>query len=171
MGRSAENITETVLVTIRDATRESLTAAMPFLIVAAIAIVSAGVLAAAIAHAPTQPWVWLVAYLVLVVGVAQALLGATQAWLTEPAPSRPLRAIEFALFNIGNVGVMAGTLCASWPTVLAGTLLFAASLALFLYSTRRARRGWPLHVYRLLLTSLIVGATIGLVLSAARHLP
>lgn len=149
---------------------ERLSAAMPFLIVAALAVVSAGVIAAAMAHAPSQPLVWMVAYLVLVVGVAQAALGIAQGWLSLTPPSVSFRTVEFTLFNTGNFGVIVGTLCSSWPVVVAGTLLFTAALAMFLYSSWRSRGGWPTHVYRLLLTVLFGSATVGLVLSALRHL-
>ena len=157
-------------MTVRCDNRDALAAARPYLIIAAVAIIGAGVLAAAIAHAPTQPGVWLVAYLVLVCGVAQAALGATQAWLPARTPSTRFCAVQFALFNAGNIGVMAGTLCASWLTVLVGTLLFAAALAMFLYSSRSLGGGWPARVYQLLLAALLIGALTGLILSAMRHL-
>lgn len=147
-----------------------LTAATPFLVVASGAIVGGGIVAAAVAHAPSQPLVWMVAYLVLVVGAAQAALGIAQAWLSVALPSPRTRTTQLLLFNAGNVGVSVGTLCVSWPVVLAGTVLFDAALAMFLYSARSLRGGWPTHVYRLLLILLFAGATVGLVLSALRHL-
>lgn len=143
-------------------------AALPFLLVAAVAIVAAGVVAAAVAHAPSQPLVWMVAYLVLVAGVAQAMLGTVQAWLSTS--SVRFRTTQFLLFNAGNGGVIGGTLGSSWPVVAAGTLAFAAALAMFLYNSRSSRVGWPVHVYRALLVLLLGGATVGLVLSAMRHL-
>lgn len=143
---------------------------MPFLVVSALAIVGAGIVAAAVAHAPTQPLVWMIAYLVLVVGVAQAVLGSVQAWMSLSPPLPRFRLAEFILFNAGNLGVIAGTLYSSWILVLTGTLLFAAALATFLYSSWRSRGGWPIHVYRLLLTILFAGSVVGLALSALRHL-
>lgn len=147
-----------------------LSAATPFLMAAALAVVGAGIVAAAVAHAPSQPLVWMIAYLVLVVGVAQAALGGAQAWLSLSPPSRTFCATQFILFNAGNVGVIGGTLGSSWPVVLAGTLLFTVALAMFLYSSWRARSGWLSQLHRLLVLVLFGGATIGLVLSAARHL-
>lgn len=147
-----------------------LMAATPFLVVASGAIVGGGGMAAAVAHAPSQPLVWMVAYLVLVVGAAQAALGIAQAWLSVALPSPGIRATQLLLFDAGNFGVIVGTLCALWPLVLAGTVLFDAALAMFLYSARILHGGWPTHVYRLLLILLFAGATVGLVLSAFRHL-
>lgn len=149
---------------------ERLATAMPFLIVAALATVGAGVVAAVAAHAPSQPLVWMVAYLVLVVGVAQAALGSAQAWLSLSPPPMVFRVTEFVLFNAGNASVIGGTLCSSWPIVLTGTLLFVAALAMFLYSSRGSLGGWLTHAYRLLLTLLFASSLVGLVLSAARHL-
>lgn len=148
---------------------ERLSAAMPFLVIATLAIVGAGVVAAASAHAPTQPLMWMVAYLVLVVGTAQAALGMAQAWLSLSPPSPSFRITQFILFNAGNAGVIGGTLCSYWPLVLVGTLLFTIALAMFLHNSWTARGGWPIHVYRLLLAILFAGATVGIVLSAARH--
>lgn len=147
-----------------------LSVALPFLVVAAIAIIGAGLVAAASAHAPSQPVVWMVAYLVLVVGTAQAALGVAQAWCSLVPPSTGFRMTQFLLFNAGNVGVIGGTLYAYWPVVLAGSVLFTMALTMFLYSSWKSRRGWPIHVYRLLLASLFVGAAVGTALSAIRHL-
>lgn len=150
--------------------RERLLAAMPFLVVAALAITAAGITAAVVAHAPTQPLIWMIAYLILVVGVAQAALGSVQASMSRsPLPVR-FRLAQFLLFNAGNAGVIVGTLSSSWLIVLAGTLLFAAALAMFLYSSWKCRGGWLLHVYRVLLTILFTGSIVGLALSATRHL-
>lgn len=150
--------------------KRRVSAAMPFLIVATLAMVGAGGLAAATAHAPTQPLVWMVAYLVLVAGVAQAALGSAQAWFSVTPPSLSFRNSEFALFNAGNIGVIVGTLGSAWIAVLVGTLLFTAALAMFLHSSSKSRAGWPSWLYRVLLAILFAGSVVGLLLSAARHL-
>lgn len=112
----------------------------------------------------------MVAYLVLVVGVAQAALASAQAWLPLSPPSPRFRVIEFFLFNAGNAGVIGGTLCSSWPVVLVATILFTTALGMFLYTSWHSRGGWLIHVYRALVTLLFIGATVGVLLSAARHL-
>ncbi|MEO8779633.1 MAG: hypothetical protein ABI389_13295 [Rhodanobacter sp.] len=147
---------------------ERINPALPFLMVSALAIVGAGVLAAAVAHAPSQKLVWAVAYLVLVVGASQAVFGAGQALLATRATSVSARVAEWTLFNLGNVGVIAGTLCSSQALVWAGTLLFAASLVVFLWATRSVRSGWTIFAYRTLLVLIGGSAVVGLVLTMVR---
>lgn len=147
---------------------ERVNTAMPFLVVAALAIVGGGALAAAMAHAPTRKLFWAVAYLVLVMGVTQAALGVGQALLATREASRPVRVAEWATFNLGNAGVMGGTLCSSQWLVVVGTLLFAASLLLFLLATRGARSGWPILAYRTLLVFIGGSAVVGVVLTMVR---
>ena len=150
---------------------ERVNSALPFLLVSALAIVSAGALAAAMAHAPTQKVLWAVAYLVLVVGVSQAVFGVGQALLATRATSVSMRVAEWILFNLGNVGVIAGTLCSSQLLVWLGTLLFAASLITFLWATRGVRGGWAILAYRMLLVLIGGSAVVGLVLTVVRAAP
>lgn len=152
----------------RDAWCEHLNSAMPFLLVSALAIIGGGVVAAAMAHAPSRKLFWMVAYLVLVVGVTQAVLGIGQALLATCKTAAPVRAAEWILFNLGNAGVIAGTMWSTWLLLLTGTLLFAAALAIFLYATRRARGGWTISAYRALTAGLGGSAIVGLVLAAVR---
>ncbi|MEO8778830.1 MAG: hypothetical protein ABI389_09180 [Rhodanobacter sp.] len=152
----------------RHAWCERINPALPFLMVSALAILGAGVLAAAEAHAPNQKLVWAVAYLVLVVGASQAVFGAGQALLATRATSVSTRVAEWTLFNLGNAGVIAGTLCSSQALVWVGTLLFAASLAAFLWATRGVRGGWTIIAYRMLLVLIGASAVVGLVLTMAR---
>ena len=125
----------------RGAWCERINSAVPFLLVSASAIVGGGAVAAAMAHAPSRKLFWMVGYLVLVVGVTQAALGAGQALLATSVTAPRVRALEWVLFNLGNAGVISGTMLSIWPLLLAGTLLFAAALAVFLHATRRARSG------------------------------
>ena len=120
------------------------------------------------AHAPSRALVWMVAYLVLVVGVAQAALGAGQAWLATSAPSARLVTLQCLLFNLGSAGVIAGTLMASAPWVTSGTVVFAVALLLFLAGTRGARTGGLSIAYRIGLGLLALGATVGVTLSLLR---
>ncbi|HET6633378.1 MAG TPA: hypothetical protein VFG73_11840 [Rhodanobacteraceae bacterium] len=150
------------------AARARLSAAAPFVVVAALAMFAGGLVAAAIAHAPGQRLVWMVAYLVLVVGMAQAALGAGQAWLAAAAPSPRLVTAQCAVFNAGNLGVIAGTLLSLLPLVAVGSALFAIGLGLFLVGLRGSRRGWPLLVCRLVVAISCAGAVVGLALSIVR---
>lgn len=145
---------------------DRLAAATPFLVIATLAIVLGGGIAAAIAHAPSQKLVWMVAYLVLVAGVAQVMLGGGQALLADGLPSGSTRFAECLLFNAGNIGVIVGTVSSSLPLVWAGTLLFVAALLMFLLATRVASRGWLIYAYRMILLLVGVGAIIGLVMAS-----
>ncbi|HZX71395.1 MAG TPA: hypothetical protein VFE77_11305 [Rhodanobacter sp.] len=152
----------------RRAWHERVHSSMLFLLVSVSAIVGGGVVAAAMAHAPSRKLLWMVAYLVLVVGVTQAALGVGQALLAVREAAVSVRAVECVLFNLGNAGVIGGTMLSLWPLVLVGTLLFAAALAVFLHATRHARGGWLIHAYRVLIVCIGGSAIVGLVLAALR---
>lgn len=144
-------------------------AAAPFACMAGLAIVASGCVAAAIAYSATQPLVWMVAYLVLVVGVMQAVFGVGQAWLAARVPGRVTTWGEWILFNAGSAGVIAGTLCANTVVVAIATLVFAGSIAWFLIGVRRCRfHRWGI-AYRVLLALIFTSACIGLVISALSH--
>ncbi len=129
------------------------------------AIIAGGLVAAAVARHPAEHPVWASAYLVLIVGLAQIVFGAGQGWLSERLPSRGWIVGEWTVFNLGNAGVIAGTLLGSFEAVLAGTALFAAGIALFLLGTRgRVWRGWLLG-YRILLGLVLLSSLAGLGLS------
>lgn len=145
--------------------RTRLTAARLFLIVAGVAILAGGLTAAAVAHAPTEHMVWMVAYLVLVAGLVQVVLGVGQALLPTHLPTQGFLAAECICFNLGNAGVIVGTLVSSVALVAIGTAVFAASLAMFLYGVRKARPGWPSQAFRAVLAITCISAIVGLILS------
>lgn len=132
------------------------------------AIIAGGLIAAAVAHRPAEHPVWTSAYLVLIVGVAQIVFGAGQAWLPERLPSMGWIASEWIVFNLGNAGVVAGTVFRSFPMVLAGTALFAAGIAAFLLGTRGPRSAWLLG-YRLVLGLIFLSSLAGLALTLRTH--
>ncbi len=147
-------------------------AAGPFVALGGAAIIAGGLLAAVVglpgtttANLPLRQLAWASAYLVLVVGVAQIVFGAGQAWLSARVPKAGWVAGEWIVFNLGNAGVIAGTLCARFWMVLAGTLLFAAGIALFLLGTRGGARGGWLVGYRVLLVLIFLSSLVGLVLA------
>jgi hypothetical protein len=140
-------------------------AARPFVASGVAAIIAGGLVAAAVAHHPAEHPVWASAYLVLIVGLAQIVFGAGQGWLSERLPLRGWIVGEWTVFNLGNAGVIAGTLLGSFEAVLAGTALFVAGIALFLLGTRgRVWRGWLLG-YRILLGLVLLSSLAGLGLS------
>lgn len=141
----------------------------PFAIAGALSVVAGGLLAAAIAApAPTRHGVWAAAYLVLVLGVGQIVLGTGQAMLASAAPTARMVMVTAALFNGANVAIVLGVVTDHILFFDAGSVLLLIALVLFLYGVRRgARRGWPLHVYRLFVTLLVVSIPIGLLITTA----
>lgn len=134
------------------------------------AIVAAGLILAATIQRPTPELTWLSAYLVLVVGIAQVVLGVGQAELGARLPSFEWLAAEWALFNLGNLGVITGTLLGSSLIVLAGTVLFAAGLVLFATGAFGRRSWWRRVGYYAVICVVLAGAVVGLV-SASLEFP
>ncbi len=147
---------------------ERIASAMPWLATSVLAVLAGGAVAAAIAHAPTQPLVWMSAYLVLVVGMAQAVLGVGQAMLSIQLPSRRFVAVQWMVFNAANVGVIAGTLSGRVWLVAIGIVGFVLALAMFLYGVRNARYGWQTLLFRALVAILGISAMVGMTLSLFR---
>jgi len=144
--------------------------AIPFAIIAGISIIAAGFISAATAFSPSYTASWMVAYLILVVGVAQLMLGMGQAYLADRTPSRSLLIAEIVLFNIANIATIAGTLLSWLVVVYIGTALMIVSLALFLWGVRIANRKhiWLLYGFRAIVLILIVSAGIGLVIASLK---
>jgi hypothetical protein len=144
-------------------------AARPFVALGVAAVIAGGLVAAAAAHHPSEQPVWASAYLVLIVGVAQIVFGGGQAWLSERLPSPGWIAGEWIVFNLGNAGVITGTVLESFRMVLAGTVLFALGIAAFLLGTRGPMRGGWLPAYRTLLGLVFLSSLAGLALSLRAH--
>lgn len=146
---------------------ERLEATAPFLWTALLALLVAGFVAAATIHAPSSHLMWMVAYLVLVGGVAQGVLGLGQSWLPSELPSPTWRRVQWWLFNLGNLGVIAGTLRVQPWLVSAGTATFVAALVTFLLGVRHGGSGWLLHAFRAVLVVTSLGACVGLALAVS----
>lgn len=141
----------------------------PFRLLGGAAIIGGGLIAAAIAHRPTQPLVWVAAYLVLVVGVAQYALGAGQTLLSARAASAPTVWGQWALLNVGHAGVMAGTLAGNFGLLAAGTILYGLAVAWLGWRVRGGRQGIWLLGYRALIVGLLASSLAGLALSTLAH--
>jgi hypothetical protein len=72
------------------------------------------------------------------------------------------------IFNLGNAGVIAGTLAGSFDLVAAGTALFALGIALFLRVRGGTHRAWLL-AYRILLGLIFLSSLVGLGLTLHAH--
>jgi len=144
-------------------------AALPFAAVGAACIVAGGLVAAVSAPAPSEHASWAAAYLVLVVGAAQAALGVGQALLALRVPSRRNVAVQFTAWNLGNAAVLTGTLAGITTLVdTGGALLLVALLLLRGGRTGREPRTWLLGAFRLLAAVLLISIPIGLVLARTR---
>ncbi|TWP36351.1 hypothetical protein [Leekyejoonella antrihumi] len=141
---------------------------LPFALIGVACVIAGGLVAAVVAHSPTQHEVWAVAYLVLVPGVAQVALGTCQALLADRVPTDRMLTAQLLTWNVGNAAVIAGTVGdAGWGTALGGALLVVA-LALFLTNSRGARSTWLLQIYRLLVAVILVSVPIGLIVQQVK---
>lgn len=141
----------------------------PFAVSGAVSVIAGGLLAAAIAApAPTRHGVWAVAYLVLVLGVGQIILGAGQALLAPTPPTERVVTVTAVAFNAANIAVLIGIVADHVIVFDAGSTLLLVALVLFLRGVRRGtRRGWPLYAYRLFVAVLVLSIPIGVLVTTA----
>lgn len=136
----------------------------PFKILGTIAIIAAGLIAAAVAYQPTKPIIWMVAYLVLVVGVVQYVLGATQATLsTQPLSAATIWG-QWILLNLGHAGVIAGTLATSLAMLVAGTFCYDVAMLWMGLTVRNGRPGPARIGYWLLIIAMLASSFTGVML-------
>lgn len=118
---------------------------------------------------------WAAAYLVLVAGVAQSSMGiARMLWPTDTgAPQGASNGWpQFAFWNLGNAGVIVGTLLGAPLVVFVSSVLLVAALALALVATAHSKTASTrklLITYRVFLFILAVSIPVGIVLSAIRN--
>lgn len=114
---------------------------------------------------------WAAAYLVLVAGVAQYVMGvAVKHW--HRAGSTTQRWWWFGLWNLGHIGVLTGSVAGVTIIVFAGSALLVAALVLAFLATFRldgAAHRMLLLGYRIMLVLLAISIPIGVVLSAIRN--
>ena len=149
------------------------TRALPHYIAGAAQVIIGGLLAAVTAHATTQKTAWATAYVVLVGGVAQIILG----WaFTELAPrTKPKWSWSvFVAWNLGNLGVLLGQLTGSLLVTDVGSAVLAVGLILTLVATWRdaKNRDVPHPIlllgFRIVMVVLAISIPIGVVLAHLR---
>ncbi|MGS1116753.1 hypothetical protein [Castellaniella sp. UC4442_H9] len=140
-------------------------ASAPFKVLGALAIIAAGLIAAAIAYHPTKPIVWMVAYLVLVVGVVQYVLGAAQASLSARELPPAMIWGQWVLLNLGHAGVIAGTLATSLTLLLGGTVLYDLAMIWMGLSVRNGKSGLGRIGYWLLVLAMLGSSFTGVMLT------
>jgi hypothetical protein len=144
-------------------------AAAPFVFLGSACVIGGGLASAATAPSATLHSAWAVAYLVLVAGVAQIVLGIAQVAMAATVPPRLLLGTQLATWNVGNAAVLVGTLTNVMPLTDLGGALLVVALALVLAAIRAGRGGRAATVLRLLVLLLLVSIPVGLVLQAADH--
>lgn len=146
-------------------------AASVFVIVGSTCVVAGGLVAAVTGPTDFEHGSWLAAYLVLVGGVAQIVLGAGQAWLARRAPPARSTRSEALSWNIGAVAVVLGTLWSEPALTTAGGTASMVALGLFVAGVRRVRpssRRVGL-LYRGIVGIVLVSVPVGVVLAWIRH--
>lgn len=146
----------------------------PFLGFGFAAVVLGGLLAAVTGPLELAMGSWAAAYLVLVVGVAQVVLGAGQAVLVarpEAAPTAWWLWSEALGWNVGSgIVLVGGQVGVPWLVAVGGLPLLAA-LVLFVARVSPPARGRRTGavVYRLFGVFLAVSVAVGITLSVVRH--
>lgn len=142
-----------------------------FVAVGSAAIVVGGLVAAVTRPTGFDEGPWVAAFLVLVVGVAQILVGGGQAALVADAPSRATLSVELATWNLACAATVIGTLIASPQLTTLGGVALIASLVVFLAAVLKhgARPGWVRTVYVAVVGFVLLSTPVGLVLAWVRH--
>ena len=140
-----------------------------FAAVAGMMIVAGGLVAAVNSAAPFAHGSWLAAYLVLVAGVSQLVLGLGR--LVLPAPKRSVRLAhaQLGLWNAGTATVAVGVFTDLGAIVLVGSAIALTALGCFARGGGRGRPGARGRVilYRFLIGALAIGVVVGSVLADA----
>ena len=136
-----------------------------FLACAAVLIVAGGAVAAVNSAAPFAHGSWLAAYLVLVGGVSQGVLGAGRLALHAPPLTRARSRAQLALWNVGSLAVPAGVLGDAPALVTAGSVALLCALALFAAEARGVRR--ELRGRAVVYLAIVVGLAVSVVIGSA----
>ena len=145
----------------------------------ACGIVLGGLVAAVTGPLELEQGSWAAAYLVLVVGVAQVVVGLAPAFFAA-RPTTPLLGwTTVACWNVGSALVIGGTLARLPLVVDGGSLLLMLGVAMALYAARRGLqhcasepgRRLARWAYRGLLLLLLVSIPVGMVIGHLRASP
>ncbi len=144
--------------------------ATPFLVIGGLGIVLGGLFSAISAGSPSYLAAWAVAYLVLVVGVAQVVLGMGQARLAVHAPSEGVVSAEVLTFNLANILVLGGSMFSLTSLTWVGAALIVVAMGLFIWAARgsASEQRWWLYGYRAMIVVILVSAPIGIILANSR---
>ena len=136
-----------------------------FLTSASVVIVAGGAVAAVNSAAPFGHGSWLAAFLVLVGGVSQGVLGAGRLALQAPPLSRARPPAQLALWNVGSLAVPGGVLWDAPMLVTAGSVALLCALALFAADARE--RGRAVRGRAVVYLAIVVGLAVSIVIGSA----
>jgi hypothetical protein len=142
-------------------------------------VVLGGLVAAVTAPLGLAHGSWLAAYLVLVGGVTQCAMGQARFRRPDLLRRPGLSWLQIGCWNVGNAGVIGGTLAGAPLVVDLGSALLVVALTVAFQAARRgagpagsaAGRGSRLvdRAYRTLLLVLALSIPAGMALSHLRH--
>jgi hypothetical protein len=140
-----------------------------FLAPSGVLIVAGGAVAAVNSATPFAHGSWLAAYLVLVGGVSQVILGAGRLALHAPRPTPALLRAQLVLWNLGSLAVPAGVLADAPTLVTVGSVALLWALALFAFEASGVRRELRVRagVYLAVIVGLAASVVVGSALAGA----
>lgn len=145
--------------------------ALPFAALGASYVVLGGLVAAVGYSADWDRAAWASAFLVLVGGVAQVVLGGGAVALAAAQPPRKGFLLRIALWNIGTLVVLAGGLAEQVVVVAIGGLVLLGGLVVSLKSARcggrRVHARWAQLGYDGFVVFLLASIGVGVALTAA----
>lgn len=144
-------------------------AATPFVVIGTGLVVVGGLVSAAAAPTASYHSSWAVAYIVLVAGVAQALLGLGQAVLTEGTVSAGERQLELWCWNLGNAAVVAGTLLDVPIMLYVGCVGLIVTLVLVMRALVHVPSNLLVWSVRVVIAVLLISIPTGIVLQGIGH--
>lgn len=147
--------------------------ARPFVVIGLLGVLAGGLVAAITGPLDLDHGSWVAAYLVLVVGVAQATFGMGRAWLPTAVTGSWVRVgVELAAWNVGSGAVVAGTILGQVWLVVAGSVLLVMALASWAGSVRahRRQRRAVATAYLAFVLFLAGSVLVGIALSLSRNL-
>jgi hypothetical protein len=136
-----------------------------FLASSGVLIVAGGAVAAVNSAAPFGHGSWLAAYLVLVGGVSQVVLGAGRLALGAPRPVPALLRAQLVLWNLGSLAVPGGVLADAPTLVTVGSVALLWALALFASGASGVRR--EMRVRAVVYLAIVVGLAASVVVGSA----
>lgn len=145
-----------------------------FIVLGVMAILAGGLLSAYTAKSPSRLASWASAYLVLIVGIGQVGIGMILQHIIQD-PGLFLTMLAFVAYNLGNAGVLIGTLYKDRKKhfrkyVDIGGGLHVISMVALIFLTNQAPLSWPLVLLYLIIVTIMMSMPIGLKLSRRQKL-